>query len=80
MATITLSIGALTRSVTLSTPDQNRIVAAFKSRFGQSLTNQQAFDIWADSIFSSLKENVRNEELNASLAADTAAFVAVVLT
>lgn len=80
MASITLTIGSLTTTKTISTADLNRVVAAFKARYGASLTNQQAFDIWAAGSLASLQDIVRNEEIAASNAATAAAFVPVSIT
>lgn len=80
MATITLTIGTFTRTATISATDLNRVVAAFKSRYGAVLTNQQAFDIWADGTVQALRDIVRGEELNTTIANDTAAFVGPVIT
>lgn len=80
MATITLTVGPLTRTATISTNDQNRLIAAFKDRYGAALTNQQAFDIWADGSLQALRDIVKNEELAITFAADQAAFVPIVIT
>lgn len=80
MASITLTIGTLTRTSTISTADLNRVIAAMKSRYGAALTNQQAFDIWADGSMQALRDIVRGEELAATYANDLAAFSGVTIT
>lgn len=80
MASITLTIGKFTRTSTISATDLNRIIAAMKSRYGAALTNQQAFDIWADGATQALRDIVQGEELSASIATTKAGFAGVVIT
>lgn len=81
MATITISVTGLTsKVVTLSTNDTNRVIAAWKAQYGSLLTNQQAFDQWANGCLNTLSDIVKTTELQVSYAAVLAAFVPIVFT
>lgn len=71
MATITLTIGALTNAKTISAGDVTRLLDAAKFNYGQvddgngglrDRTNQELFDIFAQSFYSSLVTYVKDAE------------------
>lgn len=80
MATVTLSIGALSKAFTVSAADTTRIVNALTTIYGAGLTNAQIFDIWANSTMQALKDAVKRVEGDAAAATARAGVVDVVAT
>lgn len=80
MATITLTIGALSKTFTLSAADVTRVTDAFKATYGASLSNAQVFDIWANSTMQALKDVVKRVEGDAAAQAARNAISDVAVT
>lgn len=80
MATITLAIGALSKSFTISAADVTRVTDAFRATYGASLTNAQVFDNWANGTVQALKDAVKRVEGDAAATTARAAVTDVVAT
>lgn len=82
MATITLSVGALTRSKTISAGDVTRVTDAMKIKFGLPVgaTNQQVFDAFGDWMFGLMKTEVLMQEREAVARTARAAVTDIPLT
>lgn len=80
MATITLSVAAMSKSWTVSAGDITRIVNAFTATYGQvpngsgglrDRTSAEVFDLIASDFIGNLKDRVRSIEGSAASAAVT---------
>ncbi len=71
MATITFTIGSLTKSWTITSGDLNRLVESLKGQYGAGLTNQQLFDALTAEMSQGWKDRVTKYEKK--LAEDAAA-------
>lgn len=78
MATITFAASTFTKSKTISAADTQRWLDAYKSLYGpvsdgaggtRPRTNQEVFDLVADTVFRGLQEGVRNIEGDVAKAA-----------
>lgn len=72
MATISVTLGPVTRAKTISQPNADRVVAYAVARFSTvqpGLTNTQAINLLADSIIDGLRAEVVNWERQVAIAA-----------
>lgn len=82
MATLGITLGAQSKTVTISAPHLTRALAALRQKYGpigangstRPMTDAETFDRWASEIVATLKVDVKTQEGNA---AAQAAFAAV---
>lgn len=89
MANITLTMGALTVTKTVSTADLQRIIDTYKANYGQvsggagglrDMTNQELFDAFSAGFFNGLIGAVTSHEGDIAAASARAAIMPIVVS
>jgi hypothetical protein len=81
MATLTITASGLAaRSKIISASDVTRFLDAYRSVYGQGLSNQEVFDAFADGVFGGIIAFIRSTEENTVVTAAKAGVADISLT
>jgi hypothetical protein len=82
MASITFTVGANTKTFTVSAGDATRIISALRVTYdpNSTMTTAQLFDVWATSSMQTLKDLVKRVEGDAAAVTARTAVVDVSAT